>query len=239
VDEQHTRLAGLETCLISRPLQARAWIVMLHGYNMRASDLTPFAHSMGIPGAAYAFPQAPDSVSATGYAWWPISRLTSPVQPNIARDLWRQYPEGRENARALLREFLVSLRARRDMPVILAGFSQGGMLACDTVLMEDVEVAGLAMLSSSCIAAAQWQERRERLNGMRAFVSHGRADPDLSFNAGRRLADFMTSAGAALTWAPFDGGHEIPLVAWRRFKQFVQAILRGPTQDTQLIHEAH
>jgi len=27
--------------------------------------------------------------------------------------------------------------------------------------------------------------------------------------------------GAAVDWLPFDGGHEIPLVAWRRLRKFV------------------
>ena len=101
----------------------------------------------------------------------------------------------------MIRDLLESLRARCDEPCVLAGFSQGGMLACDSVLMEAVEVAGLAIMSASGIAGAEWLGQRGRLEGVPAFVSHGRSDPDLSFAAGQRLASFLTSGGAATTAA--------------------------------------
>src|SRR6266404_4452518 len=110
--ERHTQLAGLQTCLIGEPSAAALRIVFLHGFDMRASDLTPFAHSLAIPGVAYAFPQAPIAVSATGYAWWPGVRPKSPEQPGDARDLWEEHPAGRGPARAMIRDLLESLRAR-------------------------------------------------------------------------------------------------------------------------------
>jgi phospholipase/carboxylesterase len=206
---------------------------------MQASDLTPFAHSLRIPGVAYAFPQAPTAVSPTGYAWWPGVRPNAADRPRVARDLWQEYPAGRDSARRMICDLLRSLRAEGDQPLILAGFSQGGMLACDSVLMEDAEVAALAMMSASCIASGEWHEHRDRLNGVAAFVSHGRSDPDLSFDAGQRLAGFLSSAGAVVTWMPFEGGHEIPLTVWRRFKQFVQARLREGNEDITNAYEAH
>jgi phospholipase/carboxylesterase len=239
MDERHTRLADLETWLIDGSPVAKLRVVFLHGYDMRPADLTPFAHSLAIPGVAYAFPQAPNPVSATGYAWWPGSPPRSAGQPSIPRDLWQDYPAGRERARTLIRNLLESLRSQCDVPVILAGFSQGGMLACDSLLMEDTRIGALAMLSASCIASAEWQENRERLDGTPTFVSHGRRDPDLSFDAGLRLASFLACGGAKVTWAPFDGGHEIPFFVWRQFKRFVQAILREAAQDITHAYETH
>jgi phospholipase/carboxylesterase len=239
MDERHTRLAGLETWLIGGSSVAKLRVVFLHGYDMRPSDLTPFAHSLAIPGVAYAFPQAPTQVSATGYAWWPSSQPRSADQPSIPRDLWQEYPAGRERARTLIRDLLESLREPSDVPVILAGFSQGGMLACDALLMQSTRIAALAMMSASCIASGEWQEHRERLDGIPTFVSHGRRDPDLSFDAGLRLAAFLAGGSAKVTWAPFEGGHEIPFFVWRQFKRFVQAILREADQDITHAYETH
>ncbi len=232
MDERHTRLADLHTCLIGAASAVKLRIVFLHGYNMSASDLTPFAHSLSIPGVGYAFPQAPTAVSATGYAWWPGVGPRSPEQPGAARDLWQKYPLGRESARAMIGDFLEVLAAQCDEQLMLAGFSQGGMLACESVLMEDAKVAALGMMSASCIAAAEWHKHRARLEGIPAFVSHGRGDRDLAFDAGERLAQFLTSSGAAVTWMPFDGGHEIAFPVWRAFKRFVQATLRQITEDS-------
>src|SRR5215475_57985 len=163
MDERHTRLADLQTCLIDGPRVAKLRIVFLHGYDMRASDLIPFAHSLSIAGVAYAFPQAPTAVSKQGYAWWPSVCPRRADAPGGARDLWQEYPAGRELAREMLLAFIQSLRAESDEPVMLAGFSQGGMLACDAVLMESADVAALALMSASCIASAEWDGQRRRL----------------------------------------------------------------------------
>lgn len=208
----------------------RLRMVFLHGYDMSPADLTPFAHSLALPGVAYVFPQAQSAVSAKGYAWWPRVAAKSAAECG-GRDLWQEYPAGREQARDRLSDLMDVLKNESDAPLALAGFSQGGMLACDALLFEEAEVDVLAMMSSSCIAASQWHERRHRLNGVAAFVSHGRSDTELSFDAGRRVAEFLTSGGARVTWMPFEGGHEIPFLVWRHFKRFVQSTLRELHQD--------
>jgi phospholipase/carboxylesterase len=140
-----------------------------------------------------------------------------------ARDLADQHPPGRDHARALIRELLAALSERGSgEPLLLAGFSQGAMLACDTLLLEEVRAAGLVMMSASRIAIDEWLPRMDRLQGLRAFVSHGREDRDLAFTAGERLEHFLRDGGAAVTWVPFDGGHEIPFRVWREFRSFAQ-----------------
>jgi len=71
-----------------------------------------------------------------------------------------------------------------------------------------------------------WWPLRERLRDLPVFVSHGRMDSDLAFSAGEALRDFMTASGAQVTWAPFDGGHEIPLAAWRGLRKFLYSLLQ-------------
>jgi predicted esterase len=31
---------------------------------------------------------------------------------------------------------------------------------------------------------------------------------------------------APVTWVPFDGGHEIPLIVWRALRKFLNALLK-------------
>ena len=236
MDERRTQLAGLTTCLIGERAPARIRVVFLHGFAMQPSDLTPFAHSLAIPGVAYAFPQAPLRVAATGYAWWAgCGRPKSQSESVAARDLWDEVPAGREAARARLAEFLDVLQSRYVEPLVLAGFSQGGMLACDSVLMNGTEVCGLAAMSASGIAGAQWAERPRWLAGVPAFVSHGREDHDLSFAAGQRLAGFLSASGASVDWLPFDGGHGIPFQVWKGFKRFLQARVRASAQSNTYV----
>src|SRR6185295_11481995 len=119
-------------------------------------------------------------------------------------------------ARAALIEFLAAARAAHPgLPLVLGGFSQGGMLACDTVLVGGTDVEALVLLSASRIAFDEWQPVAARLAALPVLVSHGDADADLAFAAGERLRDFCRVSGARVTWQPFDGGHEIPLAVWR------------------------
>ena len=233
MNEHYRTVAGLNTCLIQPAAAAEAMIVFLHGYGMRAADLTPFAHSLALPGVAYAFPEAPTAARG-GYSWW------SSVEGELAGDVRREprdladaHPAGRAHARGQIRDLLAALSAETaGRPVLLAGFSQGGMLACETILFEQVHVAALAMLSASRIAFDEWRTRAERLRGLRSFVSHGRADADLAFAAGQRLEQFLSASGAPTTWAPFDGGHEIPFQVWRQFRTFARE-----TRHSALTHE--
>lgn len=236
VDERHTELAGLETCLISECTPARVRVVFLHGFDMQVSELTPFAHSLAIPGVAYAFPQAPLAVSPTGYAWWAgCGRRKSERQPDAPRDLWDELPAGRETARRRVCDLIDALQSRYGEPIVLAGFSQGGMLACDSVVMNTAKVCGLAVMSASGIAGSEWRERHERLAGIPAFVSHGRDDPDLAFEAGERLARFLRFSGAVVDWLPFEGGHGIPVQVWKGFKRFLQARVRATALDNEYV----
>ena len=66
-------------------------------------------------------------------------------------------------------------------------------------------------------------------------MSHGHGDPDLAFAAGQRLAEFLTSAGAAVNWLPFHGGHEIPFPVWKGFKRFLQERVRTAGQNNTYV----
>ena len=105
----------------------------------------------------------------------------------------------------------------------LVGFSQGGMLAMDYVL-HGGRVDALALLSSTRIAFDEWQPLLPRLAGLPVLVAHGREDRELSFAAGEALRDAAVAGGAAVTWLPFDGGHGIPLPAWRGLRRFLASL---------------
>ena len=99
------------------------------------------------------------------------------------------------------------------------------MLSLDWVLRGSRPVDSLVLLSASRLAARDWQSHRGRLRDLPVFVSHGEADQDLSFAAGERLRDFVLESGARVSWVPFAGGHEIPLVVWRGLRKFLAALL--------------
>lgn len=228
--EREIQLGGLRALAVGDDTASTA-VLVLHGRQMQASDLAPFAHSLGVP-AYFVFPDAPLPAEPRGRTWWPVDsearirRLADGPMELSAMD-----PEGRAEARALIeaacRELVAprhgeapTARARK---LVLVGFSQGGMLAMDHVLHGGTRPAALALLSSTRIAIGDWQPRAHVLADLPVLVAHGRGDAELAFRAGELLRDFAASGGARVTWLPFDGGHEIPLVVWRALRTLLRA----------------
>jgi phospholipase/carboxylesterase len=228
-------IAGLRTTAVGTP-DAPLTLVLLHGYAMQPADLAPFAHSIGIP-AYFLLPQGPVSSPNGGHAWWEVDLEARESALSIGpRDLANDHPHGLAAARRQLAQFLAAVtevkpdptasRTTRRPTTIIGGFSQGGMLALDWVLRGNQRVDGLALLSTSRLALSEWEPRRERLRNLPVFLSHGATDRDLAFAAGERLRDFLLESAAQLTWTPFEGGHEIPLVVWRGLRKFLAALLK-------------
>ncbi len=226
------RIGGLRTLAVQpprsqAPTSAACIITILHGHAMRPEDLSPFAAAMRMPCAFY-FPQGPVSAIDGGCSWWPIDEERRRGQlAQGPRDLSSESPS-RSTIRQQLSQFFRVLSDRHGpSPNVLAGFSQGGMLACDLVLHQDVSVAALGLLSASRIALPEWMPRLGALQGLPVLISHGRADQDLAFTAGEALRDMAQGAGAITEWLPFDGGHEIPLVVWRQLKRLIMRVSTG------------
>lgn len=199
-------------------------VVVLHGYGMQPEDLAPFTRSIGVPARFY-LPEGPVAANPVGRAWWPIDVAVRAAARAVGpRDLYRERPPGAARARQRLLELLADITADTSDPVVLVGFSQGGMLALDAVLRERPAIAALALLSSSRISADEWERCSAAVTGLPVLVSHGQHDDDLSFAAGEALRDFLTASGAKVTWVPHAQGHEIPLLVWRELRRLLQRV---------------
>jgi phospholipase/carboxylesterase len=203
-------------------------VVVLHGYAMQPQDLAPFARSMSSGGVFY-FPEGPVQAEPNGRAWWPIDHeRKATALLSGPRDLHAEHPAGAATARASLLALLHALRRRHPgVPLVMIGFSQGGMLALDTILRGGARVDALCLLSSSRICVDEWEPRLAHLYGLPCLVSHGQADADLAFAAGEALAALLQRGGATVTWVPFTGGHEIPLVVWRAIRKLLAGLSAG------------
>jgi phospholipase/carboxylesterase len=193
-------------------------VVVLHGREMCGADLSPFAAALA-KDAYWVFPDAPLE-AGRARTWWPIdSEQRIRALQTGPMELSAMDPPGRREARAHLDQLLATLPTR----FVLAGFSQGGMLAMDYVLHGGRRPAALALLSTTRIAIADWTSCAETgvLADLRVLVAHGTADTELAFSAGEQLRDFATRHGAAVQWLPFDGGHQLPFVVWRALRKLV------------------
>lgn len=227
--EQEVQLAGLRALVVEPEAPVHLTVFLLHGYDMRPEDLAPFAHSLGVS-ARFVVPEGPVSASQRSFAWWPIEQeARAAAGAHGARDLAREYPHGLAAARRQLHAMIGEANEKWGTgTIVLVGFSQGGMLACDFALRGEQTIAALALLSASRLALDEWRPHVSRVRDLPILVAHGRRDADLAFAAGEALRDLLADAGALVTWLPHEDGHVIPLPVWRALRRFLQPHAASP-----------
>jgi phospholipase/carboxylesterase len=191
-------------------------IMLLHGYGSAAEYWLPYTQTIPFPPAGrFLFPQAPETVARKdgrrdGRAWWDLD-LAAHLRPgNLGVDLTQEDPRGIERAAHLVRRALAREGNAADRLFVLGGFSQGAMVSCQVAFTSDEPLAALVLLSGTPVDRAGWREQMSRRKGLPVFMAHGRADNILPYDLADRLRADLVAAGLAVTFVPFDGGHEIP-----------------------------
>ena len=193
-------------------------VCLLHGFGAPGDDLVPVAEALHLaPRARFAFPAAPIALAEGWWdarAWWPIDveALERAVATGTFRDLAHTDPPELPAVRGQLLEVLDGVEHLLGVApeeVVIGGFSQGAMLATDTVFTSGRPFGGLVILSGTLLAAERWLPAMGARSGLPVFQSHGRGDPLLPFALAETLRDEMRAAGLAVTWTDFPGGHQI------------------------------
>ena len=200
-------------------------VVLLHGYGAPGDDLVAIGEYLGIPGnVRFLYPEAPLAVDY-GRAWWMLDPQLFERRARGERiDRSEDVPDTLAQVREQLADFLEHAEQRLDAPrdhMLLGGFSQGSMLACDAALHADVKPKALILLSSTLIARRVWEPRMATLKDVPILQTHGRYDPLLAYDDALRLRELLQQSGATVTFVPFEGGHEIPLVAMQALRSFI------------------
>jgi len=191
-------------------------VVLLHGYGAPGTDLVPLWRELAVPHEVrFVFPEAPLELGFGGRAWWPIdmARLQDRFSKSAVERLVAEVPPGIDDARSALLELLAILErdfAAAAEHTIIGGFSQGAMLATDTVLRSSRPFGGLALLSGSLISRDEWLPLMAARRGLPVLQSHGRADPVLPFEIAEQLRAELVAAGLPVEFVAFNGGHGIP-----------------------------
>ncbi|MDH5526349.1 MAG: hypothetical protein OEY97_03465 [Nitrospirota bacterium] len=210
-------LAGLSVAISGASADAPLCI-LLHGYGAPGDDLVGLAGAFSPTGIRFLFPSAPLTLPPPMYgarAWWHIDWAARERQmiEQGELDLSDETPDGmvqaREQVSRLIGEACAAYGSTPDK-VVLGGFSQGAMLACETALFAEVPPRALVLMSPTLLCHERWRQAAEARGNLPVFISHGRADPVLPFPQSERLKDMLGGAGSTVEWVPFSGAHEIP-----------------------------
>jgi phospholipase/carboxylesterase len=199
-------------------------VVLLHGWGAPGDDLVPIARELARPDLRFVVPAAPLPHPYGGRAWWhlDLEKRQRAVAEGRADQITAEVPEGLAAARAKVQGLLREVRSRyRPKVLVLAGFSQGGMLALDVALAANPLVDRVAVLSGTLIAENLWSAQMSTEPKPPIFLTHGRQDPILPFATSERLKALLERHGFAVTWVPFAGGHEIPPAVLDGLRDFV------------------
>jgi phospholipase/carboxylesterase len=193
--------------------------VLIHGYGSSAEEWIPFTHTIVLPaGRRFVMPEGPERTRppdgpSRGRAWWQLGLDAHRRPADGLPDLSRTNPPGLAVSSARVRTLLGELASTGGYPRgrhMLAGYSQGGMVAADIAFTTDEPLEALVLLSTTMVNEPAWRAGMARRRGLRVFISHGRQDTMLAFDIAERLQQAMRDAGLRVTWFPFGGGHEMP-----------------------------
>jgi phospholipase/carboxylesterase len=210
-------------------------LVLLHGFGAPGTDLVPLYRVLDVPPEVrFVFPAAPLVLDPRApeelapRAWWPLdmARLQQAMAQGRAAELVREKPPELEHARELVNGMLDALETELGAPlerVVLGGFSQGAMLACDVGLRTQRSPAGLVLLSGAPMTAPEWRALAPARKGLPVLMSHGRADPVLPFAGGEYLRDLLREGGLDVDFIEWNGGHGVPNGVLDRLGPFLTA----------------
>lgn len=198
-------------------------VVLLHGYGAPGDDLVGLARRLDVDRTVrFVLPEAPLQIGGAGRAWWRID--VNRLRSGTDRDLSDEVPAGMPAARRKVLSLVRDVERELGVPpsrVVLAGFSQGAMLALDAALHLEEPVAGVAVLSGTLVAEREWIPRMPAKEAVPVFLSHGRHDPLLPFGMAEALRDRLETGGLTVHWVPFDGGHSIPPEVTEELRRFL------------------
>lgn len=173
-------------CVVVEPVQAaRSSVIWLHGLGADGHDFEPIVPHIRLPESAavrFVFPHAPirPVTINNGYemrAWYDI---TSPDIADKSRADAKTIGISVQQMRALIaQEIAKGIPPER---IVLAGFSQGGVIAIETALQYEQPLAGLMVLSSYVALPDQLSQNLHQANQqIPVFLAHGVHDAVLPY----------------------------------------------------------
>jgi len=208
-----------------------ATILLLHGYGADANDLLPLHRAVRTPpGTRWVVPDAPLSMGISqlfgGRAWFHLDQeaIERAIASGTHRDRSDLTPPGLDDAREAVLRVVAALDTPLDK-VVLAGFSQGAMVATEVALTLPLNVAGLLLFSNTLLHADIWRRLAQGHAGLPFMQSHGLYDPLLGIEMARKLRDLLKEAGLVGELHEFAGQHELPMPILKQAERWLGGIL--------------
>lgn len=184
-----------------------AVVIWLHGLGADGHDFEPIVPELRLPPALpvrFVFPHAPEiAVTAFGgqraRAWFDFNPTGGANLPGL------------KVSAARIRD-LIQNEIDNGMPaerILLAGFSQGGVMALHTALHYPKRLAGILALSTFLAEGDALSSAATSNAQIPILMCHGQHDSVLPMSLGKTSLATLKGAGYAVDWREYPMGHEV------------------------------
>jgi|TARA_R100000005_G_scaffold96732_1_gene86958 phospholipase/carboxylesterase len=220
--------APLPTVEVNPATTPAAVVIWLHGLGADGHDFEPIVPQLQLPTdlpVRFVFPHAPErAVTAFGgqraRAWFDFD-------PGAGLDLPGLEKSARQVRDLIQNEIDSGTPAER---ILLAGFSQGGVLAFHTALFYPRRLAGILALSTFLADGASLGGASAQANAqIPILLCHGQSDSVLPISLGKSALTTLESAGYSVEWQEYPMAHEVCMAEIQDISRWLQGVLRAPT----------
>jgi phospholipase/carboxylesterase len=216
--------APLPTVEINPTASPVAVVIWLHGLGADGHDFEPIVPQLHLPAdlpVRFVFPHAPEmAVTAFGgqraRAWFDFNPGGGADLPGLRKSVSQIYD-------------LIQDEIDNGMPaerILLAGFSQGGVLALQTALYYPKRLAGILALSTFLVDSNGLGSDKSEVNAqIPILMCHGQQDMVLPIALGKSAFTTLDNAGYSINWQEYPMGHEVCLEEIREISLWLQTVL--------------
>jgi phospholipase/carboxylesterase len=194
--------------------------VTLHGLGTNGEDLAPLCEALKIPGCRFVLPDAPlhlPGYPEMAYAWY-----------NFEVHDRREVMKSREYLFNVMDRFANDPnlrpgpdREKETKPLVLMGFSQGGVMSLEAGLNYKGKIAAIVSMSGYMPDPYETLTRAEAPFDTPILLVHGTGDEVVPVEGSRRAAQVLKEVGYSPILLEFPMGHQITEDSLKAVREFI------------------
>ncbi|MDB2385945.1 alpha/beta hydrolase [Shewanella sp.] len=217
----------LESITVEPTRPATACVIWLHGLGDSGAGFAPVVPALGLPSdhsIRFIFPHAPEQAVTIngGYvmrAWYDIKSMALHDRADLAGVM-----DSESQIVALIEAQIASGIAPNR--IVLAGFSQGGVMSLFCGLRLKYTLAGIMALSCYLPTADQMPVDLSAENRATPILQqHGNQDEVVPLSAGVMAHELLKKEGYATQWQTYDMAHNVLPEQLRDISKWLQKVL--------------
>ena len=172
---------------------AKKMVILLHGVGSSGNDFSNLVTywQQSLPDVTFVAPNGTQrfDMGGAGFQWFSVNGVT---EANRAERIAQARAAFDAHLQAIFSQHGVD--PSRDS-LILAGFSQGGIMALDMLVSDRLPLRGVIAFSARLSSPEPFSPAPES----EALIIHGKADPVIPWHEGERAAARLDALGVAVT----------------------------------------